>query len=736
MNKDTSPSGKPTGAALQVGCFPEGKIPVKFKIGNQTVRSFTSHDPIGDRYSIVFGSTNHLYDINVSFGGPFELSHNDFAEILRRSSALRHPCLVPYFACGDDNGVIWLRSAHSAGVSAQNTATSGLDDHEELSENELADEDGNRCFTTLRSLLNACGGNLEDEDRNLIIGDLAEALAFLHSNGAYAGTITPETIFLDRVRRHSGMIAKLRFYNWPATATPELIAKDLSQAGEIIALLVGAGNRHGSQTAQKLIRLSEQLRSPLPEMTGMDFLSALTDTIKLHRTPRHLKKTASDTAKTTIGSSTGGADPDDAGAATGKIHHLSHQGREQRRVRRHKKTARSGILDLADDRVKKAVTMFAVILVFAAIILTAFGIYYGVKYFDHRRILYQRLEEPRGFSPVTVLDAETGKAFTETQINVDYFTADQLQAAVVEGDSAAAARLCVTRVLEAPSDLQVRAESIAVLTPLLENLESRAQAEPSAAYWRACAIMLAIAGEPDYEAAVSNLQSASSSGHINAKVLLGDWYATRRSVPNTEDDRKALSLWLEASGAGDSETRQNVAGRIIKFVREGRGFNKGDTAPVDFIRSVATGGTPEAMMMMADVYEEGIYVEQSYATALSWLRDLASNMNAAFYLRSEAQRRMAEMFAVGRGSPQSDTAARTWYARAASLGNAEAMKAFADFLETGRGGDEGESDPEAVKEWRLKAETAAPPPAPEDTFKFIAAVRTSAAVFNDQYKEQ
>ncbi len=280
MRNDASSPGNPCNAAVRSCAFPEGKIPSKFKIGNQTVKTFLSRDPIGDRYSILFGSTNHLYDINVSFGGPFELSHEDFAEILRRSSALRHPCLVPYFACGDDSG----------GVPAQHTATMGTDDAGEPVEGELADGEGSRCFPTLRSMLNGCGGDLALEDRDLIIGDLAEALAFLHSNGAHAGDITPDTVFLDRVHRHSGMIAKLRFYNWPAKTTPGLIAKDLSQAGEIIALLVGNTRRPGLHAVKKLIKLSEELRSPPPGMTGVDFLKALTDTVNLRRTPRQKNK--------------------------------------------------------------------------------------------------------------------------------------------------------------------------------------------------------------------------------------------------------------------------------------------------------------------------------------------------------------------------------------------------------------------------------------------------------------
>lgn len=742
MRNDASSPGNPCNAAVRSCAFPEGKIPSKFKIGNQTIRTFLSRDPMGDRYSILFGSTNHLYDINVSFGGPFELSHEDFAEILRRSSALRHPCLVPYFACGDDNGVIWLRSGHGGGVPAQHTATMGTDDAGEPVEGELADDEGSRCFPTLRSMLNACGGDFALEDCDLIIGDLAEALAFLHSNGAYAGDITPDTVFLDRVHRHSGMIAKLRFYNWPAKTTPELIAKDLSQAGEIIALLVGDTRRPGSHAVKKLIKLSEELRSPPPGMTGVDFLKALTDTANLQRTPRQKNQPYSHAKITAHGTPEPPSDEaglKETGGETHKIRrssHSSHPGAVRHRVRRHKKTHRNRVLDFADERVKKAVTAFAVILVFAAIILTAFGIYSGVKYFDHRRILNQRLEEPRGFSAVTVLDPDTGEVFTRTQLSVDYYTSDQLQTAAAEGDSAAAARMCATRVLTAPSDPQIRAESIAVLAPHLENLESRSEVEPTAAYWRACAIMLAIAGEPDYAAAIANLKSASDAGHVNAKILLGDWYAAHRSVPNAAEDRRALSLWLEAAEAGDSEIHPSVTPRIMKFVREGRGFHKDDTVPIDFVRSAATAGNAEAAMMMADIYEEGRYVEQSSPSALSWLRNLASNVNAPAHTRSEAQRRMAEMFAAGRGSPQSDSAARIWFERSAALGNALAMKSLAEFLETGRGSDSGNPDPEAAHLWRSKAETAEPPPEPEDSFPFISAVRASAAAFNENSTEK
>ena len=67
---------------------------------------------------------------------------------------------------------------------------------------------------------------------------------------------------------------------------------------------------------------------------------------------------------------------------------------------------------------------------------------------------------------------------------------------------------------------------------------------------------------------------------------------------------------------------------------------------------------------------------------------------------------LPDMFAEGRGTPPSLSAAQIWYERAAKLGNQKAMLTLAEFYETGRGNEDGKADPDEARSWRDRARSA------------------------------
>jgi|LSQX01.1.fsa_nt_gb hypothetical protein len=699
-----------------------GRLPLGFKIGNQKVKSFISSDSIGDRYSIFFGTTNRLYDINISRGGPFEFSYEDYENILKRCSSLDHPCLISYYACGDDDGIIWLRSEHVKGASFFETEIV-----EEVTESD-GEEETEICFPTLAMLLKASNGKIAAKDGCIIIGDLIEAVAFLHANSAYAADINQKTIFLDTVRRHHTLIARLRFYNWPKKADAELIRKDLEQVGKLIELLVSEkGYGYGSQLKRNLLQLSSDMQASADGFTGADFLERSNLILKQGGKPRVNRK--KDDTVASPEPEVENKVPVRSESSHSKRRNKSRSSRQGSNVVRRRRSSsksrkKNKYASLSTERGKQVLAVLVMLSLFILIVGIAFGVHAGLRYLEQRRHIMASLNQPGSYSSISIMEDEVDRVSGSKRRSIEELTTSELLTAAAGGDCVAAARLCIEKMFKVPGDLNALLQARETLKPLSSELKARAEGESSAAYWRACAILTGVLDD-DSASAIENLEFAATLEHRLAMDALGDLLAANPERPDPVNDRRALSLWLKAEEkiSNSSET-ELLADKIMFFVRQGRGFNKGDLTPIEFVRKIASAGNPKAALLLADVYEEGSLLEQSLPTTLSWLRNVAGNLNAPARLRSEAQRRMAEMFAGGRGTPPSQTAASTWYERAAELGDVKAMLALADILEKGDEGNGVRPEYAAAAEWRAKAGQATVLSETENVFPFVTIIRT------------
>ena len=678
-------------------------------LGNQTVRDFVGTDMLGDRYAVVFGSTNRLYDVNISSGLDGQLRLSDYEALLGRVSALRHPCLIPYFACGEDGGIAWIRSEHSEGVpdwvttSANSAPVSSTDESQTDDEHEIS-------FATLRALLEATNGKLSNADRNIIIGDIAEAVAYLHINGLHAGTLSPETVFLDKTFRHSSLIARLRFYAWPDVTTPERMVDDLRQVGDLLSLLLAASDKtKGTKLYKALSELAALLKTPGTLVSGKEFYGELCEIFEANGTfhnPRTEKRSVTYAADGSV------LDPlaipkDSPTPVSGSTrrHRSDH--------RRHKSDQRPRKFNSNSATGQMVAAAFRMGLMFAAIVGVGLAVYFGMKYIDNRRRANTLITTAQRYSAISIIEDESEKvdmsAFPESILD---YTPEQLKTASGKGDAVATARLAILALEENPADPNSKAEADAILAPLMSRLEIEALSNPVAAYWYGYVRLLGISSAPDSVEAMSYLRRSLDNGYADAGILMGDWLANRKPEGDAEDDRQAMQQWRAAFGIPEKWTRTQMDAitRIIAFVRQRRGIKDDDAELAKLLTQAATAGHLDAMMLASELHDNGRILENSPSSALSWLRRITSNGATPDVMRAEAQRRMAGMFAAGRGTPASLSAARIWYERAAKLGNKAAMLALAEFCESGKGVENGKRNYDEARYWRDKAASVISPP--------------------------
>ena len=689
-------------------------LPKGFHLGNQCVRHFISADPLGDRYAIVFGSTNHVYDVNVSRGGEGGPRLADYQQFLKRVEKLRHPCLIPYFACGENEGIAWIRSEHADGV--PDWVTTSVDaTPPDASGKSVDGETEEICFPTLRTLLDSSGGRITAKDRNIIIGDMAEALAYLHTNGCHAGRLTPETLCLDRTYRHTSLIARIRFYAWPEETTPALMTEDLRQASAIITLLLAASeSTKGAKLNRALASLAAEITQPGTYADGKEFFDELCgrleDNGEYHKSKVERKPDGS------------AVPPDDHAAPSSAAPSVAASVRRHRSSHhRHKKRNRP-TLNTTSGTGQIVASALRMALMFAGIAGVGIGVFFTMKYVDSRRRASTLITGSQRYSAISIIEDEKEKVdLSNLPANVLEYTDEQLKSASARGDSIATARLAVNVLQQNPEDPDIRAKASEILAPQLSRLEVVSLSDPAASYWLGYVKLLGLGEKSNPAEAIDKLEHALEGGYVNAGILLGDWFANRNSTPVATDDLKAMQYWRTAFGNPTAWTRiqSDAIARIVKFAREKRGLKTDDPDLVSIINQSAEAGCIDAMMLLSELYNEGRIVELSPSTSLSWLRRVTSNSTAPTDILAEAQRRMADQFADGRGTPPSLSAARIWYERAAKNGNTKAMETLAEFCESGKGDEYGKRNYDEAHYWRDQVAKAPPPPPTPSIFLLL-----------------
>ncbi len=691
---------------------PQDALPHGFMLANQTVLQRVGVDPrLGDRYTAFFGTTNRVYDVTIATGPGATAALREFEALLACVSRFRHPCLIPYFACGIHAGIAWIRSEHTEGAPDWVTASAPP------AAKDAATEDGDVvCFPTLRALLDATGGSLAAKDRNVIIGDLAEVTAYLHDHEGHVGVIDSDTICLDKTFRHSSLMARFRYYAWPEATTPARQDEDLRQLAALIVTLVEAseGARPG-RLGRALSRLAESLLAGEVALDARAFYEAVCQALEaggdFHK-PRTEKRRPTYAADGSV------MEPlvlpqtpvPTSGGGSARRHRSAHH--------RHRSKPRSRRLDANSATGQMVAAVLRMTFLFLGIAGVGLGVYFAMRMIERRRQADIMLTGPRRYSAITIIEDEAERAAQDAfPADIRQYTPEQLKQASAFGNALATARLAVLTLAADPADSAAHAEAEAILSPHRSRLEVAALTDPEAAYWQGYVRLLGIGGRVDAEEAMALLERAVAGGYVDARILLGDWLASRSPERRAEDDRQALQVWRAAYDRPSkwTSTHFDAIARIIHFVRDARGFRPDDADLGSLVVHAASAGHPDAMLLAAELHEKGVLLEKNPSLALGWLRRLSANATLRDGLRAEVQHRMAGMFLQGRGTPASASAARIWYERAARLGHRPAMLALVALCETGQGAEGGKPSPEEARYWRKQAESAvdaAPIPRP------------------------
>lgn len=126
----------------------------------------------------------------------------------------------------------------------------------------------------------------------------------------------------------------------------------------------------------------------------------------------------------------------------------------------------------------------------------------------------------------------------------------------------------------------------------------------------------------------------------------------------------------------------------IPFVVGATGF------PNQPLYARAQAGDADAQNKVGEIYANGKGVTQDYSEARKWFRKAAKKGN------NEAWKNIGWTYAFGQGVPRNYLKAFYWFRKSAEHGNVEAQFYLGLFFETGRGVDK---NPKEAKKWYEKA---------------------------------
>ena len=668
------------------------------RLGAQFVRQFVCTDALGERHETVFGSTTHPLDVCVPPAGAPSPTAADYAAFVERVSRVRHPCVVRYFATGENaprdgaEPVPWLRCEHQEGAPASVLSTavdpSGLP----------ADDDGRPRVPTFADLFASCGGRLSPQDRDALLGDVLDGLAHLHSLGLPCGHLAPEEIALGHVRHRAFPRARIRVYAWPPDGGPSDLSADLVLAAPLFrAALDASAAVSKPRETEALAAFAERLgaggfENAAEARAAFDALRA-----KWGR-PRVADPEEEDDGADEPASASGARSPGTA-----------------RRPPRRRDPVSAGSSEVA----RRLMSLVRIFLVVAFIVAVGIAVYFFLSAQAEKE--RRRVTALSGESKPAVLVIPTSRAaedlFAELPQSVFDFTPAQLALVAGAADDPraplAAARAALEELDEAGPSVSAEAfkAASAAVAAVLPALRASAKSDPSAELLLGRAMLIGLGTPVDAAGGYGHVLQASLDGLHEADLVFGDVLASGVKVPDlraesrTERDRRAVAAWHRAAGTDANPSPQlwRALDRIAPMLRAGRGIPPMKQEYLKWIERVAKRGHVPSLVLLST---PGGFASDNPAEALNFLRILARAQGADPARRAWAQFRMARMFERGEGTSEPEpNAALLWYRRAAELGSREAMEALHRLL---RGGTP-EERAEAAR-WREKAKSASPAP--------------------------
>ena len=223
--------------------LPDGTL-----VGRNHIQRFLWKTELGTVYEITIGTTSHLYGLLVLDPAVSAAGVESLHSILAPAFAATNPCLAKPYACGEDDGHLWVRMelTDSVPVSRFERVLT------KSSKEEAYDEEEEVRVEDAEELLKAYDGTLPQSFFHPILGDLIEGLTAVHAAGGVLGPLTLHDIGFSEWIRHTGFPVVAKWCNYGLLALRDPAAKWTPQddfrmlAGIARALLPNAAPRHGA----------------------------------------------------------------------------------------------------------------------------------------------------------------------------------------------------------------------------------------------------------------------------------------------------------------------------------------------------------------------------------------------------------------------------------------------------------------------------------------------------------
>lgn len=211
--------------------------------------------------------------------------------------------------------------------------------------------------------------------------------------------------------------------------------------------------------------------------------------------------------------------------------------------------------------------------------------------------------------------------------------------------------------------------------------------------------------DSDLRAALHHLERAAEGGNVRAMQTLGDWY---RLYSDDPDRQRKMEEWYgraveEYEILAQRGHAPSMTALVILYGR-GRGGAPNPGRAMFWLRHAAEAGVPDAQLMMATAYENGLEVEADSRRAVSWYRRAAEQdyipalLRLAGLLRTGALQVEPDPEQADRLTERAFDVAR----RAAAAGEPDTQYLLATLYREGGGGKQ--SLAEAVRWLRRAAE--------------------------------
>lgn len=683
--------------------FPENsRLKKNDRIGKAEIRGFDGSDALGEHYSAVLGVTGLLVGIvvpPVSAGASAAFEYRAFIDAT--APVRKHPCLMHYFTTAKEGDLPWIRADRATGAPDWAFETNLNEQALEFSE----EIEGLR-VDSLAHLLEVSGGVISPKDRAWILGDVLEGLAALHSAGLHCGNFEPENIVFDKAPNKDQVTARLRTYAFPASGLHPASADFLFMAPLIRALCLKGDAKEPFDAS--LAAFASDVSSGRYRNGGEAYRAFQEIAARHgHEHADHFDSEAADPFidRERINRLREGAGAADDDARPSRISSFESSSENARRV-------------------MAFLRFFGVIFLMSII---GIAVYAYLCWADERDRRHFSADSLGMYSSVRIIPLDENeehlRSLSAGVLPDDVFrcTPAQVESAAQAGNPIAIA-FCELNNVAVPPGGTLPASVFDIADERMVNvqkaLERDSRDSTSAAFLYAHSLLLGLGVEaPQPEKALSLLKQAGANGCVRAYLLLGDWCASDVAVPDVgasrvERDRQAIAYYrlAAATESGDSpKMRAEGVRRAVSLLRHGRGVKAGrENDYAEWLGAIAGAGSVSALAFLSE--PDGIVVEEDHAASLAAAGMLAERRDVPEFVRAWANVRIARHFEKGLGVGRDEAKARELYESAAKVGNADAIRAMADFCEKGVAAKNGGPDPDAAQAWRAQLAVARPDP--------------------------